>query len=216
MRSSSLWQESRRSLSLPISQRAFVLQQLHANATSATFSTGRRALVDPRLKELGNIIEDEFTVLRKHYDAPRNPIILAHGLLGFDTMHLVGHQLPGIQYWRGIREALSEAGVEVITATVPPSGCIERRAERLAETIRMKAKGRSVNIIAYEYCGYILASLTMYSHSMGGLDSRYMLSQLRPQDVDVLSLTTIATPHRGSAFADYLFDALGRKKFLNT
>ena len=30
-----------------------------------------------------------------------------------------------------------------------------------------------------------------------GLDSRYMISQLKPPNVDVLSLTTIATPHRG-------------------
>jgi triacylglycerol lipase len=56
--------------------------------------------------------------------------------------------MPGIQYWRGIREALSQAGVEVITATVPPSGCIERRAERLAETIEAKAGGKKVNIVA--------------------------------------------------------------------
>ena len=63
-------------------------------------------------------------------------------------MHLLSSRLPGIQYWRGIREALSKAGIEVITATVPPSGCIERRAERLAETIEAKAKGKSVNIVA--------------------------------------------------------------------
>jgi triacylglycerol lipase len=29
----------------------------------------------------------------------------------------------------------------------------------------------------------------------------------------VLSLTTIATPHRGSAFADYFLSTLGRKRF---
>lgn len=38
-----------------------------------------------------------------------------------------------------------------------------------------------------------------------------MISQLKPPNVDVVSLTTIATPHRGSAFADYVFDALGRQ-----
>jgi triacylglycerol lipase len=42
-----------------------------------------------------------------------------------------------------------------------------------------------------------------------GLDSRYMISQLKPSHVKVLSLTTIATPHRGSAFADYLFKRIG-------
>jgi triacylglycerol lipase len=106
------------------------------------------------LKTLGNVLQSEFAVLKENYDAPKNPIILAHGLLGFDEMHLIGKSLPGIHYWRGIREALSQAGVEVITATVPPSGCIERRAERLGETIKEKAHGKSVNIIAHSM-GYV-------------------------------------------------------------
>lgn len=45
--------------------------------------------------------------------------------------------------------------------------------------------------------------------SISGLDSRYMISQLKPKGVEVLSLTTIATPHHGSAFADYLFRKIG-------
>jgi triacylglycerol lipase len=36
-----------------------------------------------------------------------------------------------------------------------------------------------------------------------------MISRLKPPNVEVLSLTTIASPHRGSAFADYLFTAIG-------
>ena len=36
-----------------------------------------------------------------------------------------------------------------------------------------------------------------------------MISRLKPPDVSVLSLTTIATPHRGSAFADYIFSQIG-------
>jgi triacylglycerol lipase len=187
---------------------------------------------DPRLKELGNVIQNEFAVLRKHYDVPKHPVILAHGLLGFDEMHLISKSLPGIQYWRGIREALSQAGVKVITATVPPSGCIERRAERLAETIKQKAQGKSVNIIAcvvtcsfreekksvdvYIGTAWGMAPIEVSRRSSvdcgyRGLDSRYMISRLKPPHVKVVSLTTIATPHRGSAFADYLFDALGRR-----
>lgn len=55
---------------------------------------------------------------------------------------------PGIQYWRGIREALAAKGIEVITATVPASGSIEDRARKLGEDIYEKARGKSVNIIA--------------------------------------------------------------------
>jgi triacylglycerol lipase len=38
-----------------------------------------------------------------------------------------------------------------------------------------------------------------------------MVSKLRPPNVDVKSLTTVATPHRGSVFADYLMDEIGPK-----
>lgn len=37
-----------------------------------------------------------------------------------------------------------------------------------------------------------------------------MISRIQPPNVRVLSLTTIATPHRGSAFADYIFHSIGR------
>lgn len=103
---------------------------------------------DPRLKNLGHVIEDEFAVVKDNYRAPKHPIILAHGLLGFDELHPMGPMLPGIQYWRGITEALAAKDVEVITATVPPSERIEVRAARLAESISRKAEGQDVNIIA--------------------------------------------------------------------
>ncbi|KAL8659337.1 MAG: hypothetical protein Q9202_007182, partial [Teloschistes flavicans] len=36
-----------------------------------------------------------------------------------------------------------------------------------------------------------------------------MISRLKPPNVKVMSLTTIASPHRGSAFADYVFEQIG-------
>src|SRR6266536_5459044 len=88
-------------------------------------------------------------------DTPKHPIVLAHGLLGFDELRLAGDLLPGVHYWRGIIEAMKANGMEIITAAVPPSGSIEERAKKLGEDIAEKANGKSVNIIA---------------HSMGGLD----------------------------------------------
>jgi triacylglycerol lipase len=85
-------------------------------------------------------------------------------------------------------------GIEVITASVPASASIEERALKLGQDIATKAHGKSVNIIA---------------HSMGGLDARYMISRLQPANVEVLSLTTVASPHRGSAFADVLLKGIG-------
>ncbi|OJJ83943.1 triglyceride lipase [Aspergillus glaucus CBS 516.65] len=146
---------------------------------------------------MGNVIRDEYAIIRDNYETPKHPIVLAHGLLGFDELRLAGPLLPGVQYWRGIREALTMKGVEVITATVPPSGSIEQRAGELARDIAVGARGKNVNIIA---------------HSMGGLDSRHMISHLKPKDFKVLSLTTIATPHRGSAVADYIIEQIGAER----
>ncbi len=84
-------------------------------------------------------------------ETPKHPIILAHGLLGFSELRLFGSHLPGIQYWRGIQDALMMNDIEVITTTVPPLESIETRAAILASQIADKANGKKVNIIAYVY-----------------------------------------------------------------
>jgi len=127
-------------------------------------------------------------------ETPRLPIVLAHGLLGFAELSLTPGWLPAVHYWRGITEALEANGVRVITTTVPPSASIEQRAEKLARGIAAAAAGRQVNIVA---------------HSMGGLDARYMISHLRPANVAVRSLVTVASPHHGSSFADFVLGEIG-------
>jgi hypothetical protein len=47
------------------------------------------------------------------------------------------------------------------------------------------------------------------AHSKGGLDSRYFLASTIPPNFGVLSLTTLSTPHHGSAGPDYQLDAEG-------
>lgn len=151
---------------------------------------------DPRINILGREIEDDFATIREFYATPKYPIVLAHGLLGFSELRLVPDfvPFPRVHYWRGITDALRSNGIEVVIASVPASGSIEGRAAKLGQDIAAKANGKSVNIIA---------------HSMGGLDARYMISRLKPDNAEVLSLTTVATPHRGSAFADFCFQELG-------
>ncbi|KAK1448348.1 triacylglycerol lipase [Colletotrichum cuscutae] len=138
---------------------------------------------------------------RYRTNTPKNPIVLAHGLMGFSELRL-GAYVPPIHYWRGISDSLSTLSgpSNIITTSVPPSGSIEERAAKLGADIAAKAGGRAVNIVA---------------HSMGGLDARYMISHLKPRDVKVLSLVTVATPHRGSAFADYLLGGQGPIKLAN-
>ncbi|MCJ1272911.1 hypothetical protein MMC21_000700 [Puttea exsequens] len=165
--------------------------------TTSAYHLLRSSLEDPRISTLGPVIEDDYATVRSTYRTPKNPIVLAHGLLGFDELRLVGKLLPGVHYWRGITEALTANGIEVILTSVPPSGSIEERAAKLSDDISMKAGGKSVNVVG---------------HSMGGLDARYMISRLKPPNVSVQSLTTIASPHRGSTFADYCFDQIGPER----
>ncbi|KAJ9668438.1 lipase 2 [Coniosporium apollinis] len=193
-----------RVLSPAVARRLCCSFQRHGPSSGRSFSFTARRWQDPRLSDLGRVIVDEYSTIRDNYETPKYAIVLAHGLLGFDELRLAGSAVPGIQYWRGIKDALAAKGIEVIIAAVPPSGSIEARGARLAESIAEKAHGKSVNIIAHSM-GY---ENREYRTSQG-LDSRYMLSQLKPPNVDVKSLTTIATPHRGSAFADYMIDQIG-------
>ncbi|KLJ08750.1 triacylglycerol lipase [Blastomyces silverae] len=173
--------------------------------SSTTIDASKPHPRDLRLELLEPLIRDEYSTLRDRYLKPKYPIVLAHGLLGFDELRLGGKYLPGIQYWRGIKEAFSLQGIDVITVPVLPSGSIEQRAEALMRGIEAQIQGEEVNIIAHSMDG----NCSDYSGTRG-LDSRYMISRLRPTSFRVLSLTTIATPHRvGSAFADYVFGQIG-------
>ncbi|KAI1167627.1 Alpha/Beta hydrolase protein [Nemania serpens] len=178
---------------LHLSLRQFMSSRYIATAKSP-LETGE---TDPRLADLGKRIRDEYAHIKDHYETPRLPIVLAHGLLGFAELRLTPGWVPPVYYWRGISEALKTNGVHVITTTVPPSGSIEKRAEKLAQGIADAAGGREVNIVA---------------HSMGGLDARYMISHLRPANVAVRSLVTVASPHHGSSFADFLFRKIGNDR----
>jgi triacylglycerol lipase len=112
----------------------------------------------------------------------RHPVVLAHGILGFDELGLGPAR---VSYFRGIVRRLETLGYEVHTARVPPLAPIQVRAERLAEIVR-SLDGERVNLVA---------------HSMGGLDARYAISRLGLGD-RVASLITIGTPHRGTPIAD--------------
>ena len=53
------------------------------------------------------------------------------------------------------------------------------------------------------------------AHSMGGLDSRFLITHLQPEeDNRVLSLTTIGSPHRGSPIADLIVEQVQKDRTL--
>jgi len=93
------------------------------------------------------------------------------------------------EYFRHLPRTLQEAGFRVPD---PPAllaaGSIADRAAEFRGYLEdhPEVSGERVHVIA---------------HSMGGLDARYAISKLGLAD-RVISLTTIATPHRGSPIAD--------------
>lgn len=113
------------------------------------------------------------------------PIVLVHGLLGFDRICVGKLELK--RYFPGIEERLIGTGRPVRVARLSRTRGIATRAQELRRFIRQEFPTQRVHVFA---------------HSMGGLDARYMISKLDMADC-VLSLTTIGTPHRGTAFADW-------------
>jgi triacylglycerol lipase len=129
----------------------------------------------------------------------RAPIVLVHGLLGFDRVRVGPFTL--LRYFPGIEDALLAAGFPVCVPNLSKTRGVAHRAGELKRCVLERFPDQKVHVIA---------------HSMGGLDARYMISRLGMED-RVRSLTTIGTPHRGSAFADWGQRRLGRsvKPFLN-
>jgi triacylglycerol lipase len=113
------------------------------------------------------------------------PIVLVHGLLGFDEVKICGARIAC--YFPGIPELLREAGNRVLLARLSPTAGVAARAAELKAFLDRESADQPVHIIA---------------HSMGGLDARYLISRLGMAR-RVLSLTTIGTPHRGTPFADW-------------
>jgi len=112
----------------------------------------------------------------------RHPVVLAHGLLGFDKIAIGGREHS---YFRGVTAHLTGVGAEVHRPRLPSVASIALRADELARLVRM-IPAKKVNIIA---------------HSMGGLDVRYAIARLGLAD-RVASLVTIGTPHLGTPVAD--------------
>lgn len=68
---------------------------------------------------------------------------------GFDPLALP--PLTTVHYWRGIKEALEQAGCErVVITRVPRTASIEERAEILRKEIAMKCKpGEQLNLLGH-------------------------------------------------------------------
>ncbi|KAJ4125031.1 lipase 2 [Fusarium equiseti] len=188
MNRSTIW---RKAPALSLIRYPYRKQPFLYQCRSFTYSRSSGREHDPRIKALGREISDDYAIIREKYETPKYPIVLAHGLFGFAELRLSPY-FPAVEYWHGIRDALTAQGASVITPTVPPSSSIADRAAALRSALEAHAPAPE--------------AFTIVAHSMGGLDARYMLSHLEPLPIRVAALVTVATPHRGSAFADYLLD----------
>lgn len=127
--------------------------------------------------------------------APRYPIVLCHGLYGFDVRGpFMGFEY---HYWSAALDVLQQRlGAQVYVFAVPPTGSIQERAETLHQLLVRQnfPRGQRLNFVG---------------HSMGGLDARYLITHIKPREYTPVSLTTVATPHRGSPFMDWCNENIG-------
>lgn len=117
------------------------------------------------------------------YTKTKYPIVLAHGMAGFDSLFGV------LDYWYGIEGTLEDGGATVFVTEVSQFNTTQARGEQLLAQVQqvLAITGKSkVNLIG---------------HSHGGLDVRYVAA-VRPDLV--ASVTSVGSPHKGAALADYL------------
>jgi triacylglycerol lipase len=117
-------------------------------------------------------------------------IVLSHGILGFS-------HIGPINYFRDIAERFTGRGHKIIAPKVDPTRGVRFRGRQLREQIK---DALAQGVLDPKAKSHIIA------HSMGGLDSRYILSPKSPDRLEspIRSITTISTPHRGSPIADLL------------
>jgi triacylglycerol lipase len=131
------------------------------------------------------------------------PIVLHHGLFGYDT---VGVGKFRWAYFQGIDKAIRKLGAPVIVTKVHPTGGIVRRATELKAAI----ESGLAELNGDGHHNGSPAKILLVAHSLGGLDARYMISRLGMAD-RVAALLTVTTPHRGSPYADWCVRHLGKR-----
>lgn len=126
---------------------------------------------------------------------PPYPVVLAHGFFGFEDFAGVDF----VTYFFGVKDDLEARGEPwIFTPAVDPFNDSEVRGEALlAHVERVLAQ-----------TGH--AKLNIIGHSQGGLDARYVAHQ-RPDLI--ASVTTFATPHRGTPVADVVLGLIDDSRF---
>ncbi len=122
-----------------------------------------------------------------HDAETRYPIVLVHGMFGFDSLMGV------LDYWYKIPDYLERHGAEVHVIRVNALDNNEARGEELLAIVQQ--------IVAATGKGKV----NLVGHSQGALTSRYVAS-VRPDLV--ASVISVSGPHKGSKVADFILSRL--------
>ncbi len=118
------------------------------------------------------------------YAGERLPIVFAHGI-----------GVPAVLYEKVVplKRVFEKLGFDLYVAHTPIAGTLDERSEVLRdEILRLVPSGR----------------FHLLGHSMGGLDARLVVSRYPEIAARCASITTLSTPHHGSAVADYVIEHL--------
>lgn len=127
----------------------------------------------------------------------KHPIVLCHGFLTLGEYSLQRTKMFG--YFKKVRRVLENCGAKIYEPKVSPSERIEVRAAELNEFLISEISIDKAHLVC---------------HSMGGLDARFLAAGL-PAARKIITLTTLATPHHGTPFADWCVEKIYRPDVVN-
>jgi triacylglycerol lipase len=114
------------------------------------------------------------------------PILLIHGLFGFD-------RIGNVELFQGVKQALRSAGARVFIPHLSATHSNEARGEQLLAQIERVLEGTGAD------------QVNLIGHSQGALAARYAAA-IAPEVI--ASVTSVSGPNHGSELADFLRKAL--------
>jgi len=120
------------------------------------------------------------------YTQTKYPIVLVHGLFGFDN-------IGPVDYFYGIASALRSGGADVYVTSVSAANSTEVRGEQLLTQVKQILAATGA------------AKVNLIGHSHGGPTARYVAS-VRPDLV--ASVSSVGGVNKGSVVADVLIGAV--------
>jgi triacylglycerol lipase len=114
------------------------------------------------------------------------PILLIHGLFGFD-------RIGNVELFHGVKQALRSAGARVFIPHLSATHSNEARGDQLLAQIERVLEGTGAG------------QVNLIGHSQGALAARYAAA-VSPEVI--ASVTSVSGPNHGSELADFLRKAL--------